>query len=553
MKLKISPSISLPLDAVTQTFAILAKKGKGKSYTASIMAEEMLKAGQQAVILDPTGAWWGLQSSADGKSEGFPVVVFGGDHANIPLEETAGEIIAQSIIEQGFSAIIDLSLFRKGQANRFVAMFLENLYRLNRNPLHLFVDEADAFAPQKSFADEARTLGAMEDIVRRGRKRGIGCTMITQRPAVINKNVLTQCEILITLGLSHPKDIDAVMEWVNVHAEQKQAQKMIESLPSLPIGTAWIWSPEWMNVFEKIKIRERETFDSGATPKPGEVIKNPKKMAKIDIEKLGNAIAQTVEKKKADDPRELKKKITELQKQLKVDTVKLAEIKIEEKEIHVLKDSQIERLEKLFEKQNILSQEVLQAIKLVTTFKKQPAPQPKIVSPVHPRKEFTTILRQPHENGNGSLGRCERSILTVLAQRSGQKSSRSQVGILSGYSSSSGGFNNSISKLRQLGYMTGHSDDMQVTDDGLSAVGNFEPLPTGTDLHNYWMNKLPKCEGTILKYLIEQHPSGMSKEEIGSTTNYSHTSGGFNNALSKLRTLELIEGYGNLKASDNLF
>ncbi len=192
MKLKISKDILLPIDLITQTIAILAKKGSGKSYTASVMAEEMLKARQNIVVLDPTGAWWGLQSSADGKSEGFPVVVFGGDHANIPLEETAGEVIAQSIVEQGFSAVIDLSLFRKGQANRFVATFLETMYRLNRNPIHLFIDEADAFAPQKSFSDEARILGAMEDIVRRGRKRGIGCTMITQRPAVINKNVLTQ-------------------------------------------------------------------------------------------------------------------------------------------------------------------------------------------------------------------------------------------------------------------------------------------------------------------------------------------------------------------------
>ncbi len=111
--LKISKDISLAIDAIIQTFAILAKKGSGKSYTASVMAEEMLKAQQQIVVIDPTGSWWGLQSSADGKSPGFPVVVFGGDHANIPLEETAGEVIAQAIIEQGFSAVIDLSLFRK--------------------------------------------------------------------------------------------------------------------------------------------------------------------------------------------------------------------------------------------------------------------------------------------------------------------------------------------------------------------------------------------------------------------------------------------------------
>src|SRR6266571_1279755 len=89
MKLHISEDISLPTDAVTQTFAILAKRGTGKTYTASVLAEEMLKASQQIVALDPTGAWWGLRS-------GYKVVIFGGEHADVPLEESAGEVVAQA-------------------------------------------------------------------------------------------------------------------------------------------------------------------------------------------------------------------------------------------------------------------------------------------------------------------------------------------------------------------------------------------------------------------------------------------------------------------------
>lgn len=87
-------AFALPLEAVTQTIAILAKRGVGKSYTASVMAEGMLAAGQQVVILDPTGAWWGLKSSASGKEPGYQVTVFGGDHADLPLQENVGELIA---------------------------------------------------------------------------------------------------------------------------------------------------------------------------------------------------------------------------------------------------------------------------------------------------------------------------------------------------------------------------------------------------------------------------------------------------------------------------
>jgi DNA helicase HerA-like ATPase len=60
----------------------------------------------------------------------------------------------------------------------------------------LVIDEADAIAPQKPQKGEERMLGAAEDIVRRGGQRGIGCVLVTQRSAVLNKNVLTQAQIL---------------------------------------------------------------------------------------------------------------------------------------------------------------------------------------------------------------------------------------------------------------------------------------------------------------------------------------------------------------------
>jgi plasmid stabilization system protein ParE len=156
----------------------------------------------------------------------------------------------------------------------------------------------------------------MEDIVRRGRKRGIGCTLITQRPAVLNKNVLTQCEVLVALRLVHPKDIDAIEEWVNVHADPDTAKEMIDSLPSLAVGEAWFWSPGWGDLFQRVKVRHRETFDSGATPKAGEAPKRPKHLAEIDLAALGEQIKATVEKAKADDPKELRRQIAELKKQL---------------------------------------------------------------------------------------------------------------------------------------------------------------------------------------------------------------------------------------------
>lgn len=306
---------SLPLDFVTQTQAILAIKGAGKTNTAVVQCEELLKAEQQVIIADPTGAWWGLKSSADGRSAGFPVAIFGGEHADVPLEEAAGEIVADAIVTGRFSAILDLSLFRKGQMYRFMAPFLETLYRRNRDAMHLVIDEADMLAPQKPFADQARTLGAMEDIVRRGRIRGIGCTVITQRPQVLNKDVLTQAEMLCCLRMSHPKDIGAIKEWVDVHADAATAKQMIASLPVLKNGTGWFWAPS-SGIFDKVTVRVRETFDSSATPKAGRTVTAPKVVAQIDLQRLGEQISATVQKQKENDPKALKARIAQLEKQL---------------------------------------------------------------------------------------------------------------------------------------------------------------------------------------------------------------------------------------------
>ena len=49
------------------------------------------------------------------------------------------------------------------------------------------------------------------------------------------------------------------------------------------------------------------------------------------------------------------------------------------------------------------------------------------------------------------------------------------------------------------------------------------------------------------------YPAALNKEEVASWTGYKESGGGFNNALGRLRTLELVQGRGELRASDDLF
>jgi hypothetical protein len=183
----------------------------------------------------------------------------------------------------------------------------------------LVIDEADAVAPQKPQKGEERMLGAAEDIVRRGGQRGIGCILVTQRSAVLNKNVLTQAQMLVALRTIAPQDLAAMDAWIQVHGTPEQRKTLMESLPSLPVGDAWFWSPGWPTtdgIFQRVHVLPIETFDSGATPKPGEKRIEPKHAADVDLDALKRQMAATIEKAKADDPRERRRQIAELKKEL---------------------------------------------------------------------------------------------------------------------------------------------------------------------------------------------------------------------------------------------
>jgi hypothetical protein len=563
---------NLPLELITQSVAILAKRRVGKSYTSAVIAEELLGAGQQVCIIDPTGAHWGMRSSADGKEAGFPIVVFGGDHADLPLDEHGGEEVATALVEHGFSAIIDLSLLRKGAANRLLGVFLATLYRLNRRPMHLICDEVDLYAPQKPMHDEARTLGAMEDIVRRGGIKGIGATLITQRPAVVNKNVLTQCEVLIALRLVHPKDISAVMEWVQVHAEAKQAKAMIDSLPSLPVGTAWVWSPGLGDIFAKVAVRARRTFDSGATPKAGEHRVLPKILAQVDIERLGAAMKVSADRAKADDPKELKRRIAELERQLSAKPT-APEIDVSAIEAAALgtgysagiRDGALyasELADRMLDSVSAIRREAM--IKAETE-RHHPTPAPAVPA----RQAAAAAASRPvvlpqaapvkHRPagaagaaGTAKLTKAERAVLIALAQHPAGRT-KTQIAILTGYASTGGGFNNALSACRSRGYLTGGGDRMEITAAGIDALGSYEPLPSGDALLQHWLRQLSKAERACLEALANAYPRALDKAELAANAGYEPSGGGFNNALSRLRTLELIEGRGEIRASDTLF
>jgi len=309
----------IPTAALDDRLGFIGTSGSGKTYNAGTAIEMLLGRKARAVIVDPLGAWWGLRLLADGKTpSGFDVVIFGGEHGDLPLNDQAGALIGETVATMAESCIIDLSkLPSRSAERRFMVAFLETLYRKAGagDPFHLVVDEADLFAPQKPQKGDEVLLGHMDNIVRRGRMRGFIPWLISQRPAVLNKNVLSQVDGLLAFKLTSSQDRDAIDAWIEGQADKAQGKEIKDSLPTFQIGEGLIWLPGH-GILERKTFPQKITFDSSRKPKRGEKVKS-RKLKPLDVGKLEQQIAAVVEQAKASDVPTLQKRIRDLEQQLK--------------------------------------------------------------------------------------------------------------------------------------------------------------------------------------------------------------------------------------------
>jgi hypothetical protein len=271
--------------------AILGASGAGKSYTARKKVELLLEAGRQTIIFDPTGVWYGLRSNAKGDAPGFDVPIFGGPQADVPIKPDQGGAIAGILIEEGASAIIDLSEFEEADLRIFALGFLTRLRRRDRVNLHLVFDEAEEFAPEKV----PDTIGfqlveKMKWVAKRGRVFGLVPTFITQRPADFANSVLSQAQTLYFHQLLLPADQKPAIDYLKRNADKATLDQVKGSLAELQRGERWIYSPR-RKLLERGITPPIATFDSMATPAPGEAKHQPRTLAQLDVSKIRAALA----------------------------------------------------------------------------------------------------------------------------------------------------------------------------------------------------------------------------------------------------------------------
>ena len=533
---------ALPLDLVTSTQAILARKRSGKSYTASVEAEELLRLGQQIAVIDPTGAWWGIKSSADGAGAGYPVAVFGGDHADVPLDSASGTAMAAALVEHGFSAIFDIRLLETRKQQQFVKDFCAELLRLNRRAMHLFLDEADTFAPQRPGSPQQfECLGTVTRLVSQGGIGGVGVTMITQRSAKISWDVLSQVDILTVLRMGAPNDIRPVVDWLQSETTREFAAQVKAELPSLPVGTAFVASASLV-LAARIEVRRRTTFNSGATPKAGERKVEPKVLATVDIERLGREIAVSARRAQESSPEFLRKRIAELEAGAPgKDTgsgrvtrleAELARLRPEAERAAVLA-AELERSQAKLREMQAAFQEV------AARFAGTSTPEPAVLPVVQP------TLRQdrkaPKAQAGVSKGLPSRILLALAEFRSIGRTAVPRS-TLSAWARARGGhFTNTLGNLRTAGLLEYPSPGtVALTEQGLAAAPEVGRPPDAAALFEACCAQvgggLPE---RVLRALRRVFPDPVTRDRLSELV--AARGGHFTNTLGSLHTAGFIE------------
>jgi DNA helicase HerA-like ATPase len=122
-------------------------------------------------------------------------------------------------------------------------------------PMMMIIEEAHNYCPQQGTAISSRTLAT---IASEGRKFGLGLMVISQRPAKIDKNVLSQCGTQIILKVTNPNDVKAIASSV-----EGLTNGMTEDIQTMPIGIAMVVGAG-IEAPLLVDVRPRESRHGGA-------------------------------------------------------------------------------------------------------------------------------------------------------------------------------------------------------------------------------------------------------------------------------------------------
>jgi len=292
----------LPIKRLGRIF-IVGKPGSGKSYTAGVIIEELLKKGIPLLVIDVHGEYSSLKVMGDVTSEEFDVypksytenVVEFGDlkvnpGADVPLEalESASP---EDLVVPGQCTVINLRGLLKEEQVSLMASLLERVFQAvvegRLKPFYCVLDEAHRFAGR----ERTKSTDVVRRFAQEGRKFGAGLIVITQRPQLLDTTVRGLVGTWIIHRLSDPNDMRITLESGGLESEWENVIAWLES------GEAVITGEAVEKIPIIVRIRPRETKHGGEGFNPLDYIAKPSRSAAVEtLEKLSKAVVRDTDK-----------------------------------------------------------------------------------------------------------------------------------------------------------------------------------------------------------------------------------------------------------------
>lgn len=549
MKFEIGAGVPCELDVLQETrLLVTANSGFGKSHTLRRILEQTHGHVQQLVI-DTEGEFYTLRQ----KYDYVLVAKEGGEAAADPR---IVPLLTRRLLELGASAILDISELKPHERIAFVQRFAETLVdvprSLWRDTLIVF-DEAQIFCPQSG---KAESLGPINDLMGRARKRGFCPILATLRLSMLHKDSANLCtNKLIGQGM----EADARRAADELGFPGREGWQKIRDLDR---GDFYAFGPAISKVVTKVHIGPTVT----EAPRRGMARAAPPPLPKSVealLPQLSDLPAEVEQERKdnADLRRDLanaRRELTVAQKTQASPDKAVLQRRVDQAVVTAQREHAValreasgyaDRLERHMKdaagKFIALGTKMLAAVNgarpAITPTPLSSAPsRPEPTPPAARPSAREPVSRRPDSAPDG-MTRSQQRILDVLSGLEAigvEEPHKNVVAVFAGVSPTSGGYFNNLGALRTQGLATyPRAGAVALTETGRSVAAPPETPATLAGLHDAWCAVLTASQATILRALIELYPEPIEKGELAAQIGVSPTSGGYFNNLGRLRTL----------------
>jgi hypothetical protein len=543
--------------------------------------------------------------------EKFDYIIAGADDADCPANVRTAKLLARRVMELNASCIVDIYELKQFEKPMFVKEFIEALLHAPKElwaPRLVVIDEAHLFAPEGDKKGQV-SAAAVCDLMGRGRKRGLGVVLATQRLSKLRKDAAGECR-------------NKMVGFCNLLADRKRAaddlgfigKDGLELVRRLDTGQFFAVGPA---ISKKDVIQIQVGKVQTTHPQPGQglqaALPPPKEKVKKLLSELKDLPKQAQEE--ARTLAEAQGRIKELERQLRAappqpapqEGLSKAQVKALEARLgaseRVAKENLKRHMDKLREEAatqgrgygRILQQmksahgaitAQMKNLEVVATrlAKESQVKLPKRLGAqkvvVHGREvgktEFVPGFNWPMNQVagtrtgrvnteteiisnrpkaldkpvNGELGGGAKRLVEVLVRCMPAAFTKAQWASLADLSHKSGTFGTYLSKIRSMGLISEERGLFRPTPEAVEFIGlapeQVAPPRNNADVVDMWKRALGGTPGKMIEVLRDAFPEALTRDDLAASVGITATSGTFGTYFSKLRSNNLVEVNGQM-------